>query len=162
GSVLRSAAPVKIAVIGAVLLAVGLVAGVGLLAGRPPAAAEESKPPASAPPEKEPALPAVGEKKMTVTRRGLGAHDRPAAGARVGLVVGPYAHRQGQAQMGGPVLLGQTTSDKEGRFRLTAPATSSAQHYLVKIFATAAGRGLGQEMLDPNLAAQDVPVRLSA
>jgi RNA polymerase sigma factor (sigma-70 family) len=139
-------------VVVAALLMAGLVAGIGLLAGRPPAAA---------PQKKGSAAPVVEDRKeMAVTGRVVDAASKPVSGARVGLAAGPYAHRDGWAQMGPPVLLGQTTSDKDGRFRLTAPATSSARHYLVKLYATAGGHGLGQEMLDVNLAEHDVLLRL--
>jgi RNA polymerase sigma factor (sigma-70 family) len=159
----RWLATALVAFAGAAALAYGLASAPGAV--QPPAAAPQQPPAppaqkAAAQPAAEPA-PARPRGQMTVRGQVLGADGKPLAGATVVVAAGEVTDAFGWgARLGRPAVLGQARTGAEGRFRLTAPRTSSNSHYLVRLFAAAPGHGLCSVHLDPNAARQDVSLRL--
>jgi RNA polymerase sigma factor (sigma-70 family) len=155
--------------VGALLLAVGLVAATaGLVAsqtpaelrGDPPRAeADAAKPPVPA----RPAEPVNVEKPdLTVKGTVVDADGKPVAGARVAviaLVEQPYRGRVGQR---GHKILASGEADKEGRFRLDcAPATPSPAPTR-QLLASAPGHGLGWLDLPRDADKADLKIKLPA
>jgi RNA polymerase sigma factor (sigma-70 family) len=155
-------------VFGAAVLAVTLlVVTVGLFVYRAPAA-DPPRAPADAPkpgPEVRRAEPAPADhKEMTVTGRVLDADGKALADAAVmvwgrqGLVL---SSGEGWASNRNEVL-GQTKSDKDGRFRLTVPRVEPHINVrAVRVVATAPGHGLAWKALNPDAAEAEAELRLT-
>jgi RNA polymerase sigma factor (sigma-70 family) len=152
GEVMRALTAGKVKAAAALLLAAGVVAGASLLALRAPAAAEEPKAAAAVAAPGEPAAPAADEKKETTFGgQVLDPDGKPAARARVYLL-------HPRPEDGSPPKV-RAVTDKDGRFRFTAPPDAA------QLFVTAAGFApagvLTPGKLEDNplrLARDDVPV----
>jgi RNA polymerase sigma factor (sigma-70 family) len=134
--------------VAALLLAASLVvATVGLLAYRAPAAVGDEPPPAA--PAPKPAAPDA--KEMTITGRILGADGKPIPGAPVVVLGLPQLrYRSSDATPFRGVLLAEGKADNEGRFRLSAPRTSSARFRELYAVATAEKHAPAWRRLNPD------------
>lgn len=96
-------------------------------------------------------LPGSEPGRMLVTGRVLDSQGRPIAGASVGV---HSRRRLLFAPMGSegvyPALMGQATTDPQGRFRLEAARTSSVRHSQFGAVAIAPGYGVAWAELDPD------------
>jgi RNA polymerase sigma factor (sigma-70 family) len=111
------------------------------------------------PPQPEPFDP-KNKNKMTVTGRVLDGGGKPVAEARVAVAARAYGRNLASRYYDNPEVLGQTQTDKQGQFRLEVECTSSDRHYLVKVLASAAGHGLGEQVLDADAGHHEVTLRL--
>jgi RNA polymerase sigma factor (sigma-70 family) len=128
---LRATAAGSRKVVGALLLTVALVAaGAAVLGFRAPAA--EGDPPRAT--EAPQPVAAASGKQMIVAGRVLGADGKPVSGAPV-LVLG--ASNAPLRAVNRDKVLAEGKTDTDGRFRLPAPRTSSAQYRDVYVVATA-------------------------
>jgi RNA polymerase sigma factor (sigma-70 family) len=127
-------------------------------AGEAPAEAHAVRP--------EPKEPAKSEGPVLAVRgRVLDPDGKPLAGARVavcarqGVLINSW---QGWASLRNDVL-GRTTSDKDGNYRLAVPRTDPlmTKRY-VRVVATAPGDGLAWKALDPDAERAEADVRLTS
>jgi RNA polymerase sigma factor (sigma-70 family) len=156
----------------AALLAVGVLVlgGGGALTHRAqaqrPAEETSAEPPAvkeaSRPEPKEPARSQAPA--MTVSGRVLDPQGKPLSGARVavcgrqGMILSSW---QGWASYRNEVL-GQTTTDADGRYRLSVPRTDPQMtRRFVRVIATADGHGLAWKALDPDAEPAEAELRLA-
>jgi RNA polymerase sigma factor (sigma-70 family) len=80
--------------------------------------------------------------RMTVTGRVLDPAGKPASGVPVDLIAAPRGPAAGtDVQRGAFKLLGQSTADNDGRFRIDAARASAARLLNVYVLAGAAGTG---------------------
>jgi protocatechuate 3,4-dioxygenase beta subunit len=137
------------------VLAVTLLAGAGLLATAAPAPSREGEPPGEPivkearqeprppnTPRPADAPPRAPTGRMTVTGRVLGPDGRPAAGVPVDIIAAARKPELDADVEREPfVVLGQGTTDADGRFRIEAARASSARFEDVHALAGAAGPG---------------------
>ncbi len=106
-----------------------------------------------------PAPPA--NERMTVAGRVLGPDGKPVKGAAVDLFARPRAPWVGASdEIDNPILLGQTNSDADGRFRIDAARTGSNRVFEVHLLAAAPGFGLGWADLNPDAKEPTADIRL--
>jgi RNA polymerase sigma factor (sigma-70 family) len=92
---------------------------------------------------------------MAVTGRILDADGKPVAGARVAVVAWLHPRFRGPSDKAP-----HTTTDGDGKFRLTAPRYPAAHLYGCRAVATAEGHGLAWADIDPEAPTTDVTIRL--
>jgi RNA polymerase sigma factor (sigma-70 family) len=148
-------------IIGALLVAATVVAtGVALSAYRPPAAAGDDPPRAAEAPK--PAA-AAGDEEMIVTGRVLGADGQPLPGAAVVVVGLPQrAYRGGDPAAYRGTLLAEGKADADGKFRLPAPRTSSANYREVYAVAAAEKHAPAWRRLNPDAEQPEAALTLPA
>ncbi len=111
--------------------------------------------------DQEPAPPAdKAEPKMTVTGAVLDPTGKPVSGAAVAVFGFPRQGRWGGDYSGAQAVLGQTTADRAGRFRMTVPRTSSDAFFDLDVIAGATGFGMGWRQLNPDAESPEVEIRL--
>ncbi len=97
---------------------------------------------------------------MSVTGQVLDPEGKPLAGARVTVLAGiKRVLRDGGLSMARRAL-GQGETDREGRFRLAVPRTSSLRNWVVNVVAAHAGYGLAWQPFDADAAQPTVVIRL--
>ncbi len=158
----------------AALLAAGcLAAGAGMIAvsasqDQPPRKGSTAKAAPGAPqqePERDRALnqpPSAADtlSKMAVRGTVLDPTGKPVAGAGVAIFGFPRRGRDGADYSGLHPVLGHTTADHAGRFRMDVPRTSSERYFNVDMIAGAPGFGMGWQALNPDAESPDVELRL--
>jgi RNA polymerase sigma factor (sigma-70 family) len=98
---------------------------------------------------------------MIVSGRVLDAAGKPAAGVPVDLVGAPRAPEAGTAvQRAAFLLLGQGTTDADGRFRIEATRAGSARVFEVCVIAGSAGAGSGFGCLNLHPDAEEATVEM--
>jgi RNA polymerase sigma factor (sigma-70 family) len=100
------------------------------------------------------------ESKMAVTGTVVDPTGKPVAGAAVTVFGFPRRPREGGDYSGVHPVLGQTTTDRAGRFRMEAPRTSSERFFNVDAIAGAPSFGMGWQSLNPDAEAIEVEIRL--
>jgi RNA polymerase sigma factor (sigma-70 family) len=120
----------------------------------PQAKPAAAKPPAASEPPARDANAVAG--------RVLGADGKPLEGARVAVLARPRG-LPGSDPAPSPdyEVLGQTTTDKEGRFRLELPAGPPDRFADLDVIAGARGLGLGGTNLDPEALQTEAAVQLT-
>jgi hypothetical protein len=99
---------------------------------------------------------------MTLTGRVPGPDGKPVGGASVAVVAwSKRPPERGEQFWAHPDVAASTRAGDDGRFRLTAPRTSSTLFYKVAVVAAGKGHGLGWHYLDLDAARPDVVVRLA-
>ena len=106
-------------------------------------------------PKPEPAAP-----KTNLSGTVLDPAGKPLAGAAVAVIAFPSVPKRGGDYSRAHQVLGQSTADRAGRFRLTVPRNSSARYFPLDVIAGAAGFGMGWQELDPDAASPEIEVRL--
>jgi hypothetical protein len=156
---LRATAARAARLVGAVLLAVGLVAaGAGLLAARGPVPTDEPK---GAPAPKEAAGPAADEtKEETFVGQVVDPEGKPAAGADVALLGEPKSNPPNYAWLGGGILA-HGRADADGKFRLTVARAALADYRAAYVIAGKAGHGPALARADLKRPAHETLVRLA-
>jgi RNA polymerase sigma factor (sigma-70 family) len=135
-------------------------AGAGLLAARGPA---NDAPAAEAPGVADPAPAdkrapaAANDKEMIVTGRVLGADGKPAAGAPVVVLGSSNAPLRATNRH---KLLAEGKTDADGRFRLPAPRTSSAEYGDVYVVATAEKHAPAWHRFNPDAERSEADLKL--
>jgi RNA polymerase sigma factor (sigma-70 family) len=160
---LRGAAGRTSRTAGALLLAAGLIAVTGgLLAPHTPTAAGVDPPPAKAEAPNVPPAP-TDDKEMIITGRILGADGRAASRAAVVVLGAPNRlYRRNDPAASRDTILAEGKTDAEGRFRLTAPRTSSAQFRGVSVVATARKHAPAWLRLNPDAKQAEALLTLPA
>ncbi len=121
-----------------------------------PLAANSNPRPAAA---SAPSPPA--DERMTVAGRVLDPDGKPVKGAAVDLVAWPRSPWVATSEeIDSPILLGQTNSDADGRFRIDATRTGSNRVFEVHLLAAASGFGLGWADLNPDAKEPTAEIRL--
>ncbi len=151
----------------ALLLAAGLVcAGAATLAQSAPGGRPEAARPAQAGAKPSPAPADPGQagapaKASTVTGRVI-ADGKPVAGARVALVT--RTRRGGRVRDGySPTrVVAEATADRDGTFRLPAPALSKEGYWMAQVVVLAPGRGLGGAAVKLDQPGAELTVNLPA
>jgi RNA polymerase sigma factor (sigma-70 family) len=157
-------------VLAAVTVAVGF--GVGLAA-RPVQAQRQDEPQAQAEPpppaakdrsrKDDPAPAPAGEKNdIAIAGRVLDAEGKPVVGAEVAVVVWEVLRFSlwEREVIDRTDQVARTTSDAEGRFRLTVPQLQPVTRRGVRVLARAPGHGLGWATVDPDAPRTEADVRL--
>jgi RNA polymerase sigma factor (sigma-70 family) len=149
----------------AALLAAILVATVaGVLAFRAPAAPPATPPPGAVEPPKAPAPPAAPKEETTLTGLVLGADGKPVPGAPVVALAKPLGRTRSDVTVPPgatpAAVLAEGKTDDEGRFRLKAPRTSSAQYSDVYLVATAEKHAPAWRRLSPDAGPWEAELKL--
>ena len=111
--------------------------------------------------DQEAAPPAdKAEAKMTVIGAVLDPAGKPVSGAAVAVFGFPRQGRSGGDYSGAHPVLGQTTTDRAGRFRMTVPRTSSEAFFNVDVISGATGFGMGWQSLNPDAESPELEIRL--
>ncbi len=100
------------------------------------------------------------EPKMTVAGVVLDPAGKPVSGAAVAVFGFPRRGRWGGDYSGAHPVLGQTASDRAGRFRMDVPRTSSERFFNVDVISGATGYGMGWRALDPDAESPEIEIRL--
>ena len=100
------------------------------------------------------------ELKMAVTGAVADPAGQRVAGAAVAVFGYPRRAREGGDYSGSHGVLGQTTTDQAGRFRMDVPRTFSERFYGFDLIAGAPGFGMGWQSLNPDAESLDVEIRL--
>jgi RNA polymerase sigma factor (sigma-70 family) len=98
--------------------------------------------------------------KMGVTGAVVDPAGKPVAGAAVAVFGFPRRGREGGDYSGAHPIVGQTTTDRTGRFRMDLPRTSSERFYNLDAIAGAPGFGMGWQAINPDAESLDVEIRL--
>ncbi|HMC66202.1 MAG TPA: sigma-70 family RNA polymerase sigma factor [Gemmataceae bacterium] len=99
--------------------------------------------------------------RMTVTGRVLDASGKPVAGAQVAVIGQPKTPtRGGDLSSGDNQVLDQTKANREGRFGLKVPRTSSARFRYVAVVAGSKGHGLGMQQVNPDAERPKAEIKL--
>jgi RNA polymerase sigma factor (sigma-70 family) len=164
----------KLPWLAAVLLAAACSAAAGWLVyqgGRlPAAAAAEAHPPAQAQKlpaaaAKRPARPGKPDERpsMTLTGRVLDAAGKPLAGTRVTVLsrLGVRLSSWENWAWHRTEVLGRASAGKDGRYRLTVPATAVVPCRQVRVVAASPGHGLGWQWVDPAARTATADIRLT-
>jgi RNA polymerase sigma factor (sigma-70 family) len=152
----RTKSPVATALLAA---ASALATGVALLLCQGTPTTPSAPPDGSAVP---PAPPAAEDRaETTVSGRVLGDDGRPVGDAAVAVVARPRRpYRSGDPSADRTELLGEGTTDADGRFRFTATRTSSARYWEVYLAGVAPGHGVGWQRLGPDVERPEATLRL--
>jgi RNA polymerase sigma factor (sigma-70 family) len=162
-----SGIPLKIGL--AVVLAAGLIAaGAGMLPLRTQAenvAAQggEVDLPARAPSkdqDKKPAAKKPGDKQLVINGQVLTADGKPVANAQVGALAHFRLGKSGEEDEDFEEILGNTRTDRKGRFRLRVRQVGEDRLESLKVTAAAAGHGLDWQALRPSGDRAEVTIRL--
>jgi RNA polymerase sigma factor (sigma-70 family) len=160
-----------------VLLAVGVFAvavGVGLgtrtaLAQRQDEAAPQAAPTPAGAKEQPPRAgqvpaPAEEKKEIAITGRVLDAAGKPVAGAEVAVAIREVLSFSTWERdvIDRTEVMARTTSDADGRYRLTARQLPPVTRRGVRVLARAPGHGIAWARIDPDATQAEADVRLTA
>src|SRR5262249_22567819 len=99
--------------------------------------------------------------KMTLTGRVVDANGKAVPDAQVAVVGGPKRPvRGGDLSSDVNQVLGQTKADREGRFALKLPRTSSARFRYVAVIAGSKGHGLAFQHVSPDAEQPEAQIKL--
>lgn len=144
-------------------LMLGACAGAWVYHGQSGEPAETQTPPAAAKsndPSRVPAKKISKRETISVSGQVLDPDGKPLAGAQVAIVAGIRRFLRHGGVLMEQRMLGQGETDREGRFRLTAPRTSFLRDDKVYVVAAHAGYGLGWQSFDAKAEPPTVAVRL--
>jgi RNA polymerase sigma factor (sigma-70 family) len=97
---------------------------------------------------------------MSVTGQVLDPEGKPLMGSHVTVLAGTRRFRRYGGLSTEKMVLGQAQTDREGRFRLTVPRTSSVRNWSVDVVAALGGYGLAWQSLDADASQPTTVVRL--
>ena len=100
------------------------------------------------------------EKSMTVAGRVIDPDGKPVAGARVGLYLFPRGPSRAGVDKDARLIPADGVTDREGRFRFSAPRVTSVTHRYASVVANAEGFGLGSQTLEVDSGERAVDIRL--